>query len=64
MAADLPTVEQSVLGGMRAILWQHHLDCPDYNAMNRNPSGRLTPVPDPFGDNYECTCEAIGGFCP
>lgn len=64
--ADLRTVEGTALGGMRAVLWQHHIEDPDYDVTRKNPSGRLTPIRAPRGDDpYRCTCDMLeNGHCP
>jgi hypothetical protein len=60
-ASQLPTVQGTVLGGMHAVIWQHHIDYPEYDAIAQNPSA-LTPASS--GSSYACTCDQIGGFCP
>jgi len=62
----LPTAEQTVLGGMGTVLWQHHVNCADYDATSSSTSGLLAPrpVPEAEGIDYRCTCEDIGGYCP
>jgi hypothetical protein len=58
----LPTVEQTILGGMKTVIWQHHINLPDWDATRQNPAGRLLGVPG--SQAYNCTCDAIGGSCP
>ena len=57
---DLQIVKETALGGMQAVLWQHHIEDPDYDVARRNPSGRLTPIRVPPGNApYACTCDEV-----
>ncbi|UCD56637.1 MAG: LamG domain-containing protein [Candidatus Hydrogenedentota bacterium] len=58
----LPTVEQTVLGGMHTVIWQHHINKPDWDAARQNPAGLF--LPSPASSPYNCTCSLIGGSCP
>jgi hypothetical protein len=44
--ADLATAEEQSLGGMRTVIWQHHINKPDWDAMRPNPSENFAPEPD------------------
>jgi len=59
---DLPTALESVLGGMKARIWQHHIDDPDFDALTYNPWGYISPLPGSIA--YNCTCGGIEGSCP
>jgi hypothetical protein len=60
--ALLPTVEQTILGGMKTVVWQHHFEEPDWDATRQNPVGKL--LASPGSQAYNCTCSSIGGSCP
>ncbi len=61
---DLDMVKDTTLGGMRAVIWQYHIDCPDYDATSKNPSAGFVPKPDASEIPYRCTCDLLGGYCP
>lgn len=46
----LPTAEQQALGGMGTVLWQHHINRPDWDATRQNPSRGFEPQPAPGTD--------------
>jgi len=52
IASELPTVEGLTLGGMKTVIWQHHINCGDFDATSQNPSGTFAPVPEPSGPPY------------
>ena len=57
VAIDLPVVERSVLGRMRAVVWQYHINYPaDFDAMRQNPSENFIAIPDPFGEVFVRSC--------
>lgn len=64
-ATHLNVVKLTILGGMKAKIWQYHLNCGDYDAMSRNPSsGFPATIFDDVNDPCDCTCQQIGGICP
>jgi hypothetical protein len=56
IARDLPTVLKSALGGMQAVLWQHHIDSPDLDATKQRPSRTFFPVAVSRGPGYQVSC--------
>jgi hypothetical protein len=44
---DLEAAEQQALGGMRTVVWQHHINRPDWDATRQNPSKGFVPRPVP-----------------
>lgn len=67
--ALLSRVRGTTLGGSRAVLWQYHLDKPDFDVTDQKPSRSFSPLTAPLA--YDCTCSdpALGrqryrGSCP
>jgi hypothetical protein len=74
----LPRVEETVLGGMKTVLWQYQVrdenecraggEClPDYDISRQDPGIGFRHRPVQAGEtNYQCTCAdaAVGGWCP
>jgi hypothetical protein len=40
-----PAAEATGLGGMRTVIWQHHIKRPDWDGMQQNPSRGFVPQP-------------------
>ena len=64
--AALNTVKNTVLGGMKTVIWQYQMGvgCPDYDATSKNPSAGFVPKPEADEIPYRCTCDELGGHCP
>jgi hypothetical protein len=62
--AALNTVKNTVLGGMKTVIWQYHIDCPDYDATSMNPCTGFFPNLEVDDVSYRCTCDELGGHCP
>jgi hypothetical protein len=43
---DFRAAEVTGLGGMRTVIWQHHMNRPDWDAMRQNPSKGFVPQPE------------------
>ncbi len=52
IASELPRIEGLTLGGMKTVIWQHHINCGDFDATSQSPSGTFTPVAEPSGLPY------------
>jgi hypothetical protein len=52
VASALPFAEDTVLGGMRTVIWQNHINCADFDATSQSPSGTFTVTPEPSGVRY------------
>jgi len=42
---DFHAAEAAGLGSMRTVIWQHHINLPDWDVMRQNPSGNFMPRP-------------------
>lgn len=56
VARKVGRVLRTVLGGMRAVLWQHHYDDPDLDATTQDPSRVFFPRKGLPGEPYEPSC--------
>jgi len=50
----LSIVQETTLGGSRSVLWQYHLEKPDFDVTLYSPTGGFTPVPASIP--YYCSC--------
>jgi hypothetical protein len=61
----LARVQETVLGGVKTVLWQYRIDAPDYDITGQDPRLGFRHV-EAGETNYQCTCAdpAVGGRCP
>jgi hypothetical protein len=53
-------VMQTILGGAGTVIWQYHINKPDYDVMFQNPSSGFSPRKS--SSDYTCTCQKCPDF--
>jgi hypothetical protein len=64
-----PIVNETTLGGSKAVWWQYHIEKPDFNVTDQNPTDGFTPISSAI--TYTCSCDdpelardGTSGSCP